>query len=127
MLTTDPNAIRERLLARRRELLRRVAQFEDELRWLDEHQSAELEEESQEQNIARLLARLDDRSAAEIDQIDHALQRLVNGEYFACEACGEPIAPERLEALPTATLCIVDAERRERQAAAVGADGSSTP
>jgi RNA polymerase-binding protein DksA len=115
----DVNIIRDRLLARRGELLRRVAQFEDELRWLDAHQSAEIEEESQEQNIARLLARLDDRSAAEIDQIDRALQRLTDGEYFDCEACGEPIAPERLEALPTATLCIVDAELRERQSAGV--------
>jgi RNA polymerase-binding protein DksA len=119
MSISDVNAIRERLLTRRRELLRRVAQFEDELRWLDAHQSAEIEEESQEQNIARLLARLDDRSAAEIDQIDRALQRLADGDYFDCEACGEPITPERLQALPTATLCIIDAERQERQAAGV--------
>jgi RNA polymerase-binding protein DksA len=120
MPTTDVNTIRDRLLARRGELLRRVATFEDELRWLDTSQPAELEEESQEQNIARLLARLDDRSAAEIEQIDHALGRLTDGEYFDCEACGEPIGPERLEALPTATLCISDAERRERRAAVGG-------
>jgi RNA polymerase-binding protein DksA len=119
MPTIDEKTVQERLLSRRAELLRRVANFEDELRWLDANQNAELEEESQEQNIARLLARLDDRSAAEIAAIDHALQRLADGEYFECEACGEPIAPERLAALPTATLCIVDAERRERHAASV--------
>lgn len=119
MPTIDVNVIGTRLLSRRSELLRRVAHFEDEIRWLDTNQPAELEEDSQEQNIARLLARLDDRSAAEIAQIDHALRRIEDGEYFECEACGEPIAPERLEALPTATLCITDAERRERRAASM--------
>ena len=119
MSTIDANSIQERLLGRRAELIRRVASFEDALRWLDANQNAEIEEESQEQNLAHLLARLDDRSATEITRIDHALQRLADGEYFDCEACGEPIMPGRLEVLPTASLCINCAERRERQAASM--------
>ena len=40
------------------------------------------------------------------DAVDAALARLDAGTYGACTACGGPIAPERLEALPWAPLCI---------------------
>jgi RNA polymerase-binding transcription factor DksA len=36
----------------------------------------------------------------------NALRRLDEGTYGKCERCGERIPPERLEALPTATLCV---------------------
>ena len=39
-------------------------------------------------------------------QIDQALARIASGKYGICDNCGNPIAPERLEAMPHATLCI---------------------
>jgi RNA polymerase-binding protein DksA len=41
-----------------------------------------------------------------IRAIDAALARLDDGTYGRCESCGQPIAAERLEALPWAALCI---------------------
>lgn len=41
-----------------------------------------------------------------IEQIDAALRRLEEGSYGSCARCGQPINPERLEALPHAILCI---------------------
>jgi RNA polymerase-binding transcription factor len=38
--------------------------------------------------------------------VDRALAKMDRGEYGACERCGKPISPERLEALPWAILCI---------------------
>jgi DnaK suppressor protein len=35
-----------------------------------------------------------------------ALERLDDGSYGKCEGCGQPIPEERLEALPTARLCV---------------------
>jgi DnaK suppressor protein len=35
-----------------------------------------------------------------------ALKRLEAGTYGRCERCGNDIAPERLEAIPTARLCV---------------------
>lgn len=35
-----------------------------------------------------------------------ALARIDSGLYGACARCGESINPERLQAMPTATLCI---------------------
>ena len=39
-------------------------------------------------------------------EIDAALARLAAGTYGICEVCGEPIAPGRLEARPTARTCV---------------------
>ncbi|MFN2556326.1 MAG: TraR/DksA C4-type zinc finger protein [Nitriliruptorales bacterium] len=47
-------------------------------------------------------------------QIDEALRRMDAGSYGLCERCGEPIEPERLEALPYATLCLADKQLDER-------------
>jgi DnaK suppressor protein len=38
--------------------------------------------------------------------IDAALARVDDGSYGRCTSCGEPVAPERLDALPWAALCI---------------------
>ncbi|QGU31602.1 RNA polymerase-binding protein DksA [Thermochromatium tepidum] len=47
-----------------------------------------------------------DRERKLIKKIDEALERLDNHEYGYCEACGVEIGIRRLEARPTATLCI---------------------
>jgi RNA polymerase-binding protein DksA len=39
-------------------------------------------------------------------EIAAALTRLEAGSYGVCERCGQPIAPERLEARPTARGCV---------------------
>jgi RNA polymerase-binding protein DksA len=38
--------------------------------------------------------------------VEAALRRMDTGTYGRCERCGEPIADERLEALPAARLCL---------------------
>lgn len=59
-----------------------------------------------------------DRERKLIRKIDEALAALETGEYGYCESCGVEIGIRRLEARPTATLCIdckmLD-EIRERQ------------
>jgi RNA polymerase-binding protein DksA len=51
-----------------------------------------------------------------IDDLHHALARVKEGTYGTCENCGNPINPERLEALPTATLCLDCAQQQEANA-----------
>lgn len=51
---------------------------------------------------------------ARIVKIDAALRRLDDGDYGHCMDCDEPIAPKRLEADPTASLCIACQGARER-------------
>jgi DnaK suppressor protein len=40
-----------------------------------------------------------------------ALQRLEDGTYGRCEACGVAIEPARLEAMPATRFCISHANR----------------
>jgi DnaK suppressor protein len=47
-------------------------------------------------------------------KIDHALQRLREDKYGLCEECEKPINPDRLEALPWATMCVKCQELEER-------------
>ena len=53
---------------------------------------------------------VDDRIAGDdgnlIDKIDLALERLDDGTYQVCVDCGEKIPLARLEAKPSASLCV---------------------
>jgi DnaK suppressor protein len=50
---------------------------------------------------------------AQIVKINAALRRLDDGDYGYCTNCDEPIAPKRLDADPTASLCIACQSARE--------------
>jgi DnaK suppressor protein len=52
----------------------------------------------------------------QVDEIERAQQRLQRGEYGPCEACGQPIAPPRLEAKPATRYCVDDQAIAERGA-----------
>jgi RNA polymerase-binding protein DksA len=57
---------------------------------------------------------LEDNSTHVLVAIDAALARIEEGTFGLCERCGKPMDPERLEALPWATLCIEDKRKQER-------------
>jgi len=60
-------------------------------------------DEGLEENVERLLS-----------EVDAALERIENGTYGMCAACGRPIDEARLRAVPYATLCIDDKRALER-------------
>jgi DnaK suppressor protein len=74
---------------------------------------------SQESDMS-LELRNRDRERKLIKKIDETIGRIESGEYGYCDSCGVEIGLKRLEARPTATLCIdcktLD-EMRERQVA----------
>ena len=49
---------------------------------------------------------LRDRSRLELSRVEAALRSVDDGTYGTCTNCGNPIAPERLEAIPWAATCI---------------------
>ncbi len=74
---------------------------------------------SQETDIAIEL-RNRDRERKLIKKIDETIARIDSGDYGYCNSCGVEIGTKRLEARPTATLCIdckTLEEVRERQVA----------
>ena len=115
MLQVD--GIRKKLLTQRRDLFRQAAQTEEELLWFQSDIESEVEERAQEENMVRLLDRLDGRAKAEIEAIDRALVKLGTAQYGRCERCGKAIPQSRLEALPAAALCMACAQAGENKAA----------
>ena len=58
------------------------------------------------------------RDVAELREVEAAQARLAGGTYGRCAACGEPIAIERLRALPVASRCTGCQEAIEKRTGA---------
>jgi RNA polymerase-binding protein DksA len=58
---------------------------------------------------------LEENSEHVLADIDAALKRIADGVYGICTNCGTRIPEERLEARPSATLCIDCQRDRERR------------
>jgi RNA polymerase-binding protein DksA len=80
----------------------------DDLTFADDPNFADRSHSTEERSRAIALVRT---LRTTLREVDRALTRLDEGSYGTCERCGNPIAVERLEALPWATRCIQDAQR----------------
>ena len=58
--------------------------------------------------------RLRNRETLFMKKIDEALRRIEDGSFGCCVECGDDIELKRLEARPTATLCVHCKEEQER-------------
>lgn len=95
----------------RTELQGEATQLRDQLRDLDQDESAldyddnfadsgqVAAEQGENQGLA---AQLRDQ----LDDVERALAKLDDGTYGHCEVCGEPISDARLEVMPAARYCI---------------------
>lgn len=61
------------------------------------------------------LLRIRDRERKLIIKIKEALERLEDGTFGICEACGEEISEQRLKARPVTTLCIDCKKKQETE------------
>ena len=59
--------------------------------------------------------RLRNRETLYIKKVEEALARIEEGTFGECDSCGEDIELRRLEARPTATLCVGCKEEQERK------------
>jgi DnaK suppressor protein len=111
-LKLDIDSIRERLAAEREALVETETVRRDAADVVDLDQArvgrVSRADAMQDQAMARAAqARAEER----IKRIDAALARIDDASFGECARCGEPIDPRRLDADPTATLCLACAER----------------
>ncbi len=59
--------------------------------------------------------RLRNREVLFIKKLDEALKRIEEGNFGECDECGQDIGIGRLQARPTATLCVACKEEQERK------------
>jgi RNA polymerase-binding protein DksA len=108
------------LREQRKHFLREFRRAEEGLEVIAEERESELEEHAQEEQTARLLTRLDDRTLHAIQEIDAALQRILDRTYGKCEGCHRPISIARLRSLPATRFCRSCAPGSEVQSASAG-------
>jgi DnaK suppressor protein len=111
--------LREKLEAERRGLIQRLASRRERLAapFLREPDDADWASESADQ---ALLARLVDRDAKLLAEVNRALGKLADGGYGVCELSGEPIGFERLRVRPWARYALGAKELVERRRAQSG-------
>ena len=104
---------RELLVKQQDELIENASNTATELK---KHETAPdpADRATQEEEYA-LELRTRDRERKLLRKIDNALERIARKDFGWCERCGEEIGLRRLEACPTAELCIDCKEIAERQ------------
>ncbi len=103
----DLSAFRDRLIARRRELLDLVNSSADSRKpvELDQTRVGRLSRMDALQNQAMSLE-AERRRKAELLRIEASLKRIEAGDYGYCVTCGEQIPLRRLELDPTLPTCV---------------------
>jgi len=79
----------------------------------------EIDTASSEVGLA-FIGRLRERERGLLSKINAALEKIEDGEYGACENCGEEIGLKRLEARPVARLCIDCKSEQEKLERSMG-------
>jgi len=102
-LAAEREALSRRLKERRETLVNLASRQADDADWASD---------SADQS---LLARLMDRDAKLLVEVERALQKMDAGTYGICETTGEPIGFERLRARPWSRHSLLAKERRERE------------
>jgi len=104
------NLLRALLESERVRLIEELEQLQASVPGLDERREGspfgKREEEATETLELEKRLALENRIRQEMVRVEHALQKFEKGTYGLCDSCGKPIDPERLEALPQASLCM---------------------
>ena len=72
--------------------------------------SGDSAEQAQERENDEVVDAIGNETRQSLHAIQVALDKIADGSYGACEACGEDISEARLKAIPEATRCVNCAE-----------------
>jgi RNA polymerase-binding transcription factor len=104
----------QRLRAREQELAAAIARVEEDARAAPEPDAVDVGDRAADSyNKERSLRELD-QDRGWLGLIREALLRDAEGAYGLCVACGEPIEPKRLDAVPWARHCLRCQDRQDR-------------
>lgn len=109
-MTTNFKQYRSRLESERKRLLEEWEQIQANVRPVEVRREGspfgKREEEASESFELEKRLALEQQLRDHLAEVEHALRKLDEGTYGLCDSCGQPIAPDRLEALPQASLCV---------------------
>ena len=100
------NTFKDLLLARKEAILKSIKNTKEEGKDYTTNEvgdSVDIASNSYEREV---LFELTDNERKQLNDIDIALKKIEDKDFGTCGDCGGKISSERLEAVPTATLCI---------------------
>ena len=109
-MTTDFKMLRSRLKSERGRLIEELEQLKASANTTEERgvgsPFGKMAEEAAETLELEKRSALEKRIREQLAGVEHALHKFEEATYALCDNCGQPIDPERLEALPQASLCM---------------------
>lgn len=109
-MTVDFNVLRSHLESERERLIGELEEVKANTRDASERREGspfgKREEEATEAFELEKRLALEQRTKERLAKIEHSLHKFEEGTYGLCDNCGQPIDPDRLEALPHASMCL---------------------
>lgn len=102
------------LQAKRRDLLSDLERLKSEARESGEPEVRDsIDDVTADQSSGEALQEITGESNT-LEQVEDALKRIADGTYGKCIACGRPITPARLDAIPWTPYCLEDQQKLDR-------------
>jgi len=109
-VTTNFKQLRSRLKSEQKRLLGELEQLKANIRPSEVRREGspfgKREEEATESFEFEKRLAVEKQVRDHLAEVEHALDKFEKGTYGLCDSCGQPIATDRLEALPQASLCV---------------------
>ena len=105
---------RKRLLERQQQLIDTVSKTEQDGRQADEEPAQDLADKASNSYTKEFLFKKSNDDRFILHLIEEALQRMHDGAYGVCVACGGEMQQKRLDAVPWARHCIECQEKQEQ-------------
>ncbi len=109
-VTNNFDQLRSRLESEQKRLLEESEQLKANIRPVEVRREGspfgKREEEATESFELEKRLALEKQVKNHLASVEHALHKFEEGTYGLCDSCGQPIDPNRLEALPQASLCV---------------------
>ena len=109
-MTANYKKYRDLLESKRKRLLEELEELEDSSRSTEVRREGSpfgtREEEATESFELEKRVAVEKQVRDHLAEVEHALEKFEKGTYGVCDGCGQPIAANRLEALPQASLCL---------------------
>jgi RNA polymerase-binding protein DksA len=118
--TLDTDHFKQRLLDERTRVQEALDYLHEEHPGSMEDETQEIQSDNHPGDVATITLdreidyTLEENEERVLAAIDDALKRIDQGSFGTCRSCRQPIAIERLEALPYTTQCI-DCKRKEER------------
>lgn len=105
---------KKKLEEKRRELSEAYTKNRHYGRESDEGGTQDLADKASSSYTKEFLYSLSNTEKSILQEVEHAIARMDDGEYGTCMECGEKISKKRLDAVPWARYCVPCQERVEQ-------------